>query len=93
MMNPCIDCNQKFEGLWWFIPDEAWLSIADTLDAGELCPWCANKRLSEKGIFANAIVSLGLTHFQGSNWKVMEEFEKLDGRIAEARRTRDIARK
>lgn len=81
MKNPCITCGVKYEGLGWFIPDEAWLQIAPTLDAGEMCPWCADKALAAAGVHCRAHVHLDLSHFHGYDQHVLREQEALARRM------------
>jgi len=81
MLNPCIECGNHFPGLGWFIPDEAWLAIAPSLGAGELCPWCADKRLAALDLHVRAFVHLDLGHFHGYDRDVLREQEALARRM------------
>lgn len=81
MLNPCIACGKHYEGLGWFIPDEAWLQIAPSLGAGELCPWCANTRLAALDLRVRAHVHLDLSHFHGYDQNVLREQEALAQRM------------
>ena len=80
MMNACIDCGRHFPGLDWFVPDEVWTAIAGRLDAGELCPWCADVRMKKVGVTARPLVSLALGNFDAFNYGVLAELELLDHR-------------
>lgn len=81
MMNPCFCCGRHYPGLNWTIPDEDWIAIAGRLDAGEMCPWCADRRLVAAGRVARAQVSLSLDGFNALNMAVIAGLEALDGRI------------
>lgn len=81
MKNECIDCGRHFPGLNWVIDDDTWRAIAGRLDAGELCPWCADSRLTARGIQARARVSLALDSFNAFSLAVLGELEALDRRI------------
>lgn len=80
-MNPCFCCGRLYPGLNWTIPDEDWIAIAGRLDAGEMCPWCADKRLGDAGLSVKAKVSLSLDHFDAFRMDVLADLERLDARI------------
>lgn len=81
MLNSCIDCGNHYEGLGWFIPDEAWLKIKSSISVGELCPWCANARLSALELHVRAYLHLDLSHFHGYSQDVIREHEALVHRM------------
>lgn len=81
MKNACFSCGQHFPGLNWFIPDAQWKAIAGPLNAGELCPWCADTRLRAAGITVKPKISLSLPNFDALNFGVIAELEALDSRV------------
>lgn len=84
-MNPCISCGRHFPGLTFVIPDEDWKAIAGRLDAGELCPWCADERLRAAGRTVQTQVSLSLANLNALNWRVIGQLEALDQRVMRER--------